>query len=258
MAEEDLISRVCETIEAYQALGNERFQACGATFIRNRATPGRYDANSIGLIRDASTIDELIARADVEYAHLDYRQFHIDPLTPPEVEARLALTGYNRWTVHLVLVLEGALIANPSQVDICQVVSETDWQSYRVLQDIDQVEYHRRLGRPGATPDGQYLAYVRAKSPPARTWFAQAGGVPRAYVSSWPGENGVGQVEDLFVHPDYRRLGLGTALMAHGVSAARSEGAGPIAIIADPSDTPMLMYKDMGFEALFLARSQYR
>jgi GNAT superfamily N-acetyltransferase len=258
MVEENFISRVCETIEAYQALGNERFQACGATFIRNRDIPGRYDANSVGLIRDAAQVDELIARADIEYAHLAFRQFHIDPLTPPEVEASLALAGYNRWTAHLVMVLEGELLANPRQCEISQVVSQQDWDAYRELQDIDQVEYDGRMGRPAVPPDGQYLVYVRAKAPPVRSWLAHVDGVPRAYISSWSGENGVGQVEDLFVHPEYRHRGLGTALLAHGVSAARSEGAGPVALIADPTDTPMRMYEETGFKALFLARSQYR
>jgi hypothetical protein len=109
MSDALLFARACETIEAYLALGNERFEACGATFIRNRATPTRYDANTIVLIRDATRVDELLQRADVEYAHLPYRQFHLDPLTPPEVEARLALAGYARWTAHLVMVLEGEL-----------------------------------------------------------------------------------------------------------------------------------------------------
>jgi predicted GNAT family acetyltransferase len=77
-------------------------------------------------------------------------------------------------------------------------------------------------------------------------------------LSSWPGENGVGQVEDLFTHPDYRHRGLATTLIAHGVADARARGAGPVLIIADPSDTPQQMYSAMGFRPLFISRSQYR
>ena len=54
MTESELIKGACDTIEGYMAVGNERFEACGATFIRNRATPTDYDANTIGLIRDAA------------------------------------------------------------------------------------------------------------------------------------------------------------------------------------------------------------
>jgi len=33
--------------QAYHALGNERFEADGATFIRNRETPAIWDANHV-------------------------------------------------------------------------------------------------------------------------------------------------------------------------------------------------------------------
>jgi GNAT superfamily N-acetyltransferase len=156
------------------------------------------------------------------------------------------------------MVLEGDLTATPKEVDIHEVISESDWQTYRELQDLDQVEYRERLGRPPVPPDGEHLSYVRAKSPPAHTWLALEQGEARAYCSSWSGENGVGQVEDLFTHPDFRHRGLATALIAHGVADARQLGAGPVVIIADPSDTPMAMYAAMGFRPLFIARSQFR
>jgi GNAT superfamily N-acetyltransferase len=156
------------------------------------------------------------------------------------------------------MVLEGDFIATQKQVDIREVISDSDWQTYRELQDLDQAEYRERLGRPAVPPDGEYLSYVRAKSPPAHTWLAFEQGQARAYCSSWSGENGVGQVEDLFTLPDFRHRGLATALIAHCVSNVRMLGAGPVVIIADPSDTPMAMYAAMGFRPLFVARSQYR
>jgi hypothetical protein len=161
-----------ETYEEYLALGNERFEACGALFIRNRKTPSRYDANTIALIRDASRIDELLKRAEIEYAHLEYRQFHIDPLTPPKVEARLSLAGFARWSAHLVMVLEGELNAAPRTVAIQEVVGDDNWKIYRELQDLEHEEYRQRLGRPPSPSTDEFLQYVRAKSPPARAWLA--------------------------------------------------------------------------------------
>ena len=245
------------TIEGYLALGNELFEACGAWFIRNLDTPTRFDANTIGLIRDASQMDALLARADVEYAHLAYRQFHLDPLTPPEVEARLTLAGFARWTPHLIMVLEGDLSAEPRPFPIREALNESDWQAYKHLQELDQMEYHERLQRPPAPDNGEYLAYVRAKCPPASTWLAYVGDVPCSYVTSWPGANGVGQIEDLFTHNQYRHRGLATALIAHCVGDLRAQGADAIVIIADPTDTPMQMYSALGFRPLFIARSQY-
>jgi len=258
MSERELIERACETIEGYLALGNERLEACGATFIRNRTTPSRYDANHVGLIRDASSFQAMLARADIEYAHLDYRQFDIDPLTPPEVEAGLGLAGFSRWSAHLVMVLDGELKASPMPYSIREVVGEDAWQAFGRLQAVDHLEYNQRLGRPSPEPSDEWLAYTRAKSPAARTWLAYIEDVAAGYFTSWPGRNGVGQVEDLFTHPDHRHRGIATTLIAHCTADARQRGAGPVLISADAADTPKQMYADMGFRPLFVARSQYR
>ena len=45
-----------------------------------------------------------------------------------------------------------------------------------------------------------------------RHWLAYAEGTPTGYLSSWVAPNGVGYLEDLFTHPDYRHRGLATAL----------------------------------------------
>ena len=82
------------------------------------------------------------------------------------------------------------------------------------------------------------LAAHEAKQPPVQYWLAYVDGRPRAYFNSWAGIDGVGQVEDLFTHPDFRHRGLATALIHHCVADARSKGAGPVVIVADPTDTP--------------------
>jgi len=73
-----------------------------------------------------------------------------------------------------------------------------------------------------------------------------------AYFNSWAGIDGVGQVEDLFTHPDYRHRGLATALIHRCVADCRAKGAGPVVIVSDPADTPKLMYAAMGFRPVAL------
>ncbi|HEY7467865.1 MAG TPA: hypothetical protein VIB47_14325, partial [Dehalococcoidia bacterium] len=77
MDEIDLFRQVCETNAGYMALGNEHFQAHGATFIRNRQTPRRHDANGVTLIRSASPadIEALLQRVEVEFAGQSHRTF---------------------------------------------------------------------------------------------------------------------------------------------------------------------------------------
>jgi predicted GNAT family acetyltransferase len=81
-------------------------------------------------------------------------------------------------------------------------------------------------------------------------WLAFVHGEPVAYFNSWAGIDGVGQVEDLFTHPDYRRRGVATALIHHCVAECRRQGAGPVVIVADPTDTPKQIYSAMGFRPI--------
>ncbi|HEV8573834.1 MAG TPA: GNAT family N-acetyltransferase, partial [Dehalococcoidia bacterium] len=93
----------------------------------------------------------------------------------------------------------------------------------------------------------QMRATHRAKQPPVQYWLAYIDGRPVAYFNSWAGIDGVGQIEDLFTHPDFRHRGLAAALIHHCVADCRRRGAGPVVIVADPTDTPKQMYAAMGF-----------
>ncbi len=261
MNESDLLSRACETIAGYQALGNQRFEAHGATFLRNAATPRRQDVNSVVLIRGESQaeIEALLQRAETEYAGFGHRRFEVDALTPAPVGARLALEGGFKVEDVLVLVLEGALQTAPGEVEIREVSSEADWAAYRRLDELWWRESNTAYFGP-YDPDlhAEMARSFRAKSPAVRSWFAWADGGARAYLSSWSGENGVGMVEDLSTEKEYRHHSLATALIAHCVAEARKGGAGPVLISADVNDTPKRMYAALGFRPLFVNRAYRR
>jgi hypothetical protein len=65
----------------------------------------------------------------------------------------------------------------------------------------------------------------RAKAPDLRFWLARTEGVDCAFLSSWPGANSVGKVEDLFTHSDFGHRGIATALIVHCVRDARARAA---------------------------------
>lgn len=242
--------------EAYQALGNERFEAEGATFVRNRKTADIWDDNHLAHVT-ASTpeeIDRLLARAEREFAGFNHRQFGVDFTTPPALEARLTLAGYERLDT-LVMLLEGELANQAKPHEIREVTDEAGWEAYTALHDADWREYKDRI--PGSFDEKtaeQMMRSRRSKSPPVRHWLACVDGEPRAYMSSWGGVDGVGFVEDLFTHSHFRHRGLATALIHHCLAEARREGAGPVVIGADPKDTPKRMYAALGFRPAALAR----
>lgn len=249
---EPLTAPALEVTAANLALGNEVFEAQGATFVRNRSHPTVYDANHVTKITASSEreLDALLAAVDREYSDCRHRRFDIDFRTPPSVAARLALEGYGRNDL-LVMVLDGPLPERAPGRDIRPIESEEQWEQYGELRRADWSEASQRMGwQHSAEVAESMIALSRGKQPPVRHWLAYADGRAAAYLNSWEGTEGVGQVEDLFTHPDFRRRGLATALIQHAVADCRRNGAGPVVIVADPGDTPKRMYAALGFGPL--------
>jgi len=256
----DLTRRALVTDYGWMALSNERFAADGATFIRNSSLPLIRDANQvIGVTASTpDAIDALLARADREYAASPHRQFRLDFTAAPEFEARLALEGYERKDT-MVMLLEGELAGAAKPHDVRPVESEADWQAYASLHEIDWREYADTIpGGADMAVAEQMVRTRRAKSPPVRYWLAYLSGEPRAYLASWEGLDGVGQVEDLFTHPEFRHRGLAAALIHHCVADCRAHGAGPVVIAADTTDTPKRMYAAMGFRPIAISRTYWK
>jgi len=245
----ELACKALDVDAANLALGHETFEACGASFVRNRTYPLIYDANHVAQIR-ASTpeeIDGLLARVEREYDYAAHREFGVDFRTPPAFVARLLLDGYERRD-SLVMVLDRDLDARPSDIEIRPVQTEDDWRKYAALKKLDWLEHERRIKNSSEPAVGDALyAVARLKQPPVQYWFACLKGRPLAYFNSWAGIDGVGQVEDLFTHPKFRHRGLATALIHHCVLECRRNDAGPVVIVADPTDTPKEIYAAMGF-----------
>ena len=255
--ERDLVRRALEVNWRNLALGHAAFEAEGAVFVRNPRFPAIHDANFIYNVRASSPaeIERLLARAHKEYAHASELTFRLNPDTPAAFEARLALDAQERGGA-LVLLLEGDPKGAAAPCDIRQVSSEAEWDAYVQLKRADWREHAAKVAQDmddTATPDG-LAATNRLKCPPVRYYLGFQDGVPCGFFNAWGGVGGVGQVEDLFVLPEYRRRGIATALIHHCVADARARGAGPIVIGADPGDTPKNMYAAMGWRPVALCR----
>jgi GNAT superfamily N-acetyltransferase len=261
--DEDLLRRVYETLEGYYELGCEVRNEQRARFVRNLDTPRIYDVNFASFLRARTEreIDAVLRQADEVFNGLHHRVFHLDPWTPTTFEARLLLEGYELED-ELQLLLEGdlELARQPPALDIRLVESDDDWSVLHRLTRLDHEEEARRALHPewdeGVT--AEMVATKRAKAPDLRFWLARIEGTDCAFFSSWPGVGGVGKVEDLFTHPDFRQRGIAAALIVHCVRDARERGAGPVLIGALPNDTPMRMYAAMGFQPFCVTRRARR
>jgi GNAT superfamily N-acetyltransferase len=254
--EADVLRRMCDTIEGYLELGNETFEASGATFVRNRACPLRYDANHVASVtcETPEEIDALLSRMDLEFGEQRHRTLKTDVFTAPEVGARLSAAGFRLETV-VQLLFEGELRAPPKECDIRPVLTDEDWAAYDVLQALNWSEHGNDTTGPVLE---HFTMSKRAKTPAVTYWLAYVDDAPRGFFSAWAGGNGVGIVEDLFTQKEYRHRGIATALIAHAVSAARGDGAQSVIIGADAGDTPKTMYAAMGFRPMMLTQSYLR
>jgi GNAT superfamily N-acetyltransferase len=245
----------------WMALGCERFQADGATFTRDTSLPRIRDCNQVTDVT-ASTheeIERLLAQVEREFAASPHRQYRVDFRTPASFEARLIADGYDKDET-LALVLEGELNGEGPGHEIRPVDTEADWEAYGALHALDWKAIGETLPvppNPKVWPSigREIVESRRRRKPPVRWWLACYDGEPRAYFGSWEGAAGMGQVEDLFTHPDYRHRGLATALIRHCVADCRAHGAGPVAIFADANDTPKEMYRALGFRPVGVSRA---
>jgi GNAT superfamily N-acetyltransferase len=102
------------------------------------------------------------------------------------------------------------------------------------------------------------VALRRGLGPSVTYLLAERCGEVAGCIASWPGEGGIGVIEDVFVHPGHRRLGVATDLLRHAVTHARGHGAGPILIGSEVDDTPKHLYAGFGFRPVAVSRSYSR
>ena len=252
------LSAAVEAVVGYLQLGNEVLSEDQVSFVRNPTCPEVSDANHASLITAASEaeIDQVLVRADEVLAGVPHRSFKIGPGTPPSFEARLSLEGYGS-SVDLEMILEGPLSADPPEVDIREVSDDADWEVLRRLKLADLQDGGLGRSRSGPLAEQMYLA-KKAKAPNVTYFLARADGADCAFFSSWPGNNGIGVVEDLFTLPAFRRRGIATALIVHAVDHARAKGARSVLIGADPDDSPKRLFAALGFRPLMLFRGYWK
>jgi len=236
------------------ALGHRVFEAEGATFVVNPSFPTIYDANFVYDVVAASDaeIDALLARARREYAHCRTLAFRLAPGAPPAVEARLALTGTGQWR-SLVMVLLDELRGKPQAHDLRPIDDDAGWLA---LGELKRTEWSERMDLGPARWDvaDELAGTARLKCPPVRYVMAYVEGRPVGFFNSWAGADGIGQVEDLFVLPQYRHRGIATALIHRCVADARNGGADLVVICSNPAETPKAMYAAMGWRPLAVCR----
>jgi len=172
----------------------------------------------------------------------------LDSRTPAWVEAELVARGWRvESNLQLVLAADTGIELVPDAP--IRPAGDADWEELGALFRADHEEEDRKGGR-SLRPRSRTDQVVRARRglvAPVRYFVAELDGIA-GFVAEWPGgRDGFGLVEDLFVRPDHRGRDLARALIGQAVTWARSGGARPVVIGAEPDDTPKHLHTRLGF-----------
>ncbi|WP_158228158.1 GNAT family N-acetyltransferase [Pseudonocardia sp. MH-G8] len=236
----------------FWALGAEVLDLGGAVAVRNPAAPGHPLGTFLCEVRTAdpaAALAELARRTGAPC-----RRVLVDPDTPPAAEAQLALHGWRLDIVlQLVLPADDAVAAPTERAR--PVTDDDGWAHVQRLFRIDHLEEDARLARPARSEADTAAAVALRRCLGVTYLLAERSGQVAGCIAAWPGDEGIGMVEDVFVHPDHRRLGVATDLLRHAVGHARAHGAGPVLIGAEVDDTPKHLYAWFGFRPTAVARA---
>jgi ribosomal protein S18 acetylase RimI-like enzyme len=223
---------VCDVIEPWEH----------GTVVRATRHPNYYDFNVVRVEdRPEMDVDALVAFADEALAGMSHRRLDFDSSEAAEpLRAGLEAKGWKMtrliWMRHSSALPPGPDIA----------VEEVPYDAVHPLRvawheeespDLDPTEYHVEAREVATQCGAQVMAVMEGGSPVA---FAQVEGTEDAT-----------EITQVYVHPDYRGAGRGTAMTRAAVEAA---GEVPdLWIVADDDDRPKNLYARLGFRPAWSA-----
>lgn len=259
MARENELARACAALRRFATLPLTRVEHDRVTVVRDARLPQVWDANHACDVRARSRaeIDEVFAIVDRELPpNVVHRDFRTDPQTPPEFVARLVHEGFVP-SATLQMRLDTELAPLQSPCVLREVATDADWQAFAAMAAADLAEVAAREGRaayPAEVARG-LMTLKRACAPAVRFWIAELEERACGHIAAWPGDDGIGILEWVYVDPSARRQGVASALVSRAAADARTRGAQTLLIgpLEGSYEAPRRCYARLGFEPWFLS-----
>lgn len=125
-----------------------------------------------------------------------------------------------------------------------------------VLALVRELAEYERLSHEVVADEATLRATLFGERPPAEVIVAEHEGRPAGFAlfftnfSTFLGRPGI-YLEDLFVRPAFRRLGIGAALLAHLAALAESRGCGRLEwSVLDWNEPAIRFYRSLGAVAM--------
>ena len=221
---------VCDVIEPWEH----------GTVVRATRHPTYWDYNLVRVEDDADIgADELVAFADEALAGLAHRRVGFEVLPAGErVRARMEALGWR--VTRLVWMLHEGAVPPATGLDVEQV-------AYDVVRHL-RVIWHRE-DFPGVDFK-DHFDHEREVSMErnAQVFAAFEQDRPVAFAQL-EREGGAAEITSVFVDPDHRGRGLGTAITKAAIAAAGE--VSDLWIVADDEDRPKELYARLGFRPVW-------
>jgi GNAT superfamily N-acetyltransferase len=207
------------------------------TVLRATRFPSYFEFNLVRVEEDSGTgVDALIALADEALAGLPHRRVDIEPVHVAEsLRAGFAARGWQ--TERLVWMLhDGSRPPRAGEI----VVADVPYEAVRPLREAWLAEDF-----PDLEP-GTYFEEARevARLLGSRVFAVLEAGTPVAYAMlDYVGRSA--EIAQVYVRPDHRGRGLGTALTSAAIDAAGN--VDELWIVADDEGRPKHLYARLGF-----------
>jgi len=216
--------------------------------VRTQANPGFYWGNFLLIEQPPASGEagrwlEIFHEAFPDAGHVAIGIDGVDGDTG-EIDGLLG-AGMDLELSVVLTALEPAAAEHP-WAEVRRLRSDTDWQQaidVRLAVDDDQsrrnIEFvTRRAAESRALVENGHGTYVGAV----------VDGVVRATLGIVTDGSGLGRYQSVETHPDHRRKGLASTLLAAAADIARNEhGVDTFVIVADPDYVAIDLYRGLGF-----------
>jgi GNAT superfamily N-acetyltransferase len=225
-------ARVCDVIEPW----------AHGSVVRATRYPDYFDLNVVRVEDDpAMTAAELIEVVDAALGDLEHRKLDFD-----RVEAAAALRpDFDRrgWKTERLVTMRHAEEAVPPAP--AHGVKEVEYDAVEELRAIWRREDFPDLDQPG---DFHRQEREVALSCGLRVFALEVGGAPVGFTEvEW--RDGDAEITSVYVHPERRGGGYGTALTRAMID--RCAGVGDLWIVADDEGRPKDLYARLGFRPVW-------
>lgn len=248
-------ARVATARRWFRRQGYSPIVAGDVTAVVTPAHPDTWDANWVqaGMQADVGAV---FAALDRHWPR-SWQVVGVDALTPPAVEAALALADFRAE----VTLIEMAAVrvtppADPPPVRLTRV-GEAEWDRLTALIQVDLTE-GKRTGEHDAAVGAGLLDSMRRRNGACDYWLLIENGQDAGYGLTAVCPNGLGLIENLFTLPERRGRGLMSAFIAAAAERLIARGCDAVFLDAHAHDTPKRLYARLGFRPVAVARTWVR